>query len=92
MDKGKSGDAGLFVGIRAAITTIEPMKKRASRHRVVWIALGGLFRVLASPAVIPINSVPEKGEVDRQHGGEDPPIPVGKRPSLVRFVSPGALV
>ena len=69
------------------------MKKRTSRHRVVWIALGRVFSgSLASPAVIPINSVPEKAKLTVSMVVKTPPIPVGKRPSLVRFVSPGAWV
>ncbi len=70
---------------------MEQMKKMISRHKVVWMALGRVFSgSLASPAVIPISSVPEKAKLTVSIVVKTPPKPVGNQPSLVRLVKPGA--
>ena len=71
--------------------TIEPMKKMTRRASVARIARGMVVPGSStSPAVIPMSSVPEKAKLTARIVVNTAPRPLGKRPSLYRFVSPGA--
>ena len=89
MDKGTLGDAGLFVrdqgrhhDHRADEEEDQPPQGGVDR-------LGeGLFRVLSFAGRDPDQLGARKGEVDRQHGGEDPADPGRKEAVLGQVRQP----